>query len=184
MGVRSYIPSLGRFLTPDPVPGGSANPYDYADQDPVNNFDLGGEKLCINVGRANEVCGHKAKELKQAAHRANKTGKIHVTFASKQDAERFRHYLQLHSASNWVKLLNLKANDIKAAQLYKIEKKAQEIAVHEASVSSGDDCKAISATVGTILNIVGYGAAPETGGASLGLNGVGVGVSWAGAYAC
>jgi RHS repeat-associated protein len=43
MGARSYIPSLGRFLTPDPVPGGSANAYDYADQDPVNVFDLAGE---------------------------------------------------------------------------------------------------------------------------------------------
>jgi RHS repeat-associated protein len=42
MGARSYVPSLGRFLTPDPVPGGSANPYDYANQDPINDFDLEG----------------------------------------------------------------------------------------------------------------------------------------------
>jgi RHS repeat-associated protein len=42
MGKRSYVPALGRFLTPDPVPGGSANPYDYANQDPVNAFDLEG----------------------------------------------------------------------------------------------------------------------------------------------
>jgi hypothetical protein len=30
-------------LTPDPVPGGSANSYDYADQDPINMFDLSGQ---------------------------------------------------------------------------------------------------------------------------------------------
>jgi RHS repeat-associated protein len=71
MGARSYIPQLGRFLTPDPVPGGSANPYDYADQDPINNFDLGGEK-CSNGQRP----GHgkcdgppTPKKIRQAAKR-------------------------------------------------------------------------------------------------------------------
>jgi RHS repeat-associated protein len=42
MGVRSYAPEIGRFLSPDPIPGGSASPYDYADADPVNGFDLQG----------------------------------------------------------------------------------------------------------------------------------------------
>ena len=43
MGVRSYVPALGRFLSPDPMPGGSANAYEYAAGDPINNFDLTGE---------------------------------------------------------------------------------------------------------------------------------------------
>ncbi len=42
MGVRSYVPAMGRFISPDPIPGGSANAYDYAMQDPVNGLDLSG----------------------------------------------------------------------------------------------------------------------------------------------
>jgi RHS repeat-associated protein len=44
MGVRSYVPQLGRFLQTDPVPGGSANAYAYVFGDPVNADDLNGER--------------------------------------------------------------------------------------------------------------------------------------------
>jgi len=44
MGVRSYVPGIGRFISTDPVLGGSANTYDYANADPVNNFDPSGKK--------------------------------------------------------------------------------------------------------------------------------------------
>ncbi|MFE2279388.1 RHS repeat-associated core domain-containing protein [Streptomyces sp. NPDC059454] len=42
MGARLYDPTTGRFLSADPVQGGSANAYDYANADPVNQFDLDG----------------------------------------------------------------------------------------------------------------------------------------------
>jgi RHS repeat-associated protein len=42
MGVRLYQPNLGRFLTVDPVHGGSATDYDYCNADPVNCYDLDG----------------------------------------------------------------------------------------------------------------------------------------------
>ncbi|WP_327357907.1 DNRLRE domain-containing protein [Streptomyces sp. NBC_01304] len=42
MGARLYNPALGRFLQVDPVAGGSANAYDYSNQDPVDEFDLNG----------------------------------------------------------------------------------------------------------------------------------------------
>ena len=66
MGRRSYVPALGRFLSPDPVKGGSANAYDYANQDPVNTFDLTGEKYCIHV-RNHEVCAQTGKGLRKRA---------------------------------------------------------------------------------------------------------------------
>jgi RHS repeat-associated protein len=42
MGTRLYNPTTGRFLTPDPVQSGSANPYDYANQNPLNSADASG----------------------------------------------------------------------------------------------------------------------------------------------
>jgi RHS repeat-associated protein len=50
MGVRPYEPALGRFLAVDPVDGGSANEYDYADQDPVNSYDLHGTSVTPDCG--------------------------------------------------------------------------------------------------------------------------------------
>ena len=57
MGVRGYDPTLGRFLSVDPVYGGSANAYDYVGGDPINSYDLDGRfswksagRLAINIG--------------------------------------------------------------------------------------------------------------------------------------
>lgn len=43
MGLRLYNPTTGRFLQTDPVSGGSANPYDYCNGDPVNCADTSGQ---------------------------------------------------------------------------------------------------------------------------------------------
>ena len=42
MGARPYSPLLGRFLSVDPVEGGSANDYDYVFSNPINSTDTAG----------------------------------------------------------------------------------------------------------------------------------------------
>jgi RHS repeat-associated protein len=73
MGVRSYVPQIGRFLQPDPLPGGSANAYSYTFGDPVNSSDPSG---AYTIGESSlagqEAIGHVAQEgaAQQAAEDA------------------------------------------------------------------------------------------------------------------
>lgn len=50
MGVRLYNPVTGRFLQRDPVPGGSANSYDYGHQEPMRSYDLDGRVVTRSDG--------------------------------------------------------------------------------------------------------------------------------------
>jgi RHS repeat-associated protein len=59
MGVRLYNPTTGRFLSVDPVPGGTDNPYVYV-LNPTDSFDLKGVSVILCVARRDSTaigCG-------------------------------------------------------------------------------------------------------------------------------
>ncbi|MBB4662198.1 RHS repeat domain-containing protein [Conexibacter arvalis] len=68
MGVRVYLPAVGRFLQVDPIDGGSANDYEYALQDPVNLNDLDGR--CVKVFGKKLPCPEVAKKSMRKAGKA------------------------------------------------------------------------------------------------------------------
>lgn len=79
MGVRSYVPELGRFLSPDPVKGGSANAYEYAAGDPVNNSDLTGEKCAPGPSVKNKRAFCNRVKRKRERRRARSVSRRRVT---------------------------------------------------------------------------------------------------------
>jgi RHS repeat-associated protein len=71
MGVRSYVPQIGRFLQPDPVPGGSADAYSYTFGDPVNSSDPTGAYVESSYLNAfNDTQNREAVEREEAREAA------------------------------------------------------------------------------------------------------------------
>jgi len=82
MGARSYIPQLGRFLQPDPIPGGSANAYTYTYGDPINSSDPTGQltsglsawlQAALTQGTAAHVAAEATREREAAENAARET---------------------------------------------------------------------------------------------------------------
>jgi RHS repeat-associated protein len=165
MGRRSYVPTLGRFLTPDPIFGGSANPYDYAYQDPVNNFDLGGEKCAGHSAAQIHRCEKWKKEAwaRREAQKANRDRAIVTRFKTQAGAEHFLHYLE--HASKFLEQVQSQIGNWNAQTILEVRRRAAKAASpSEISHSEPSTCGDISASAG--FAGLGLVLAPETGGVS------------------
>ncbi|MFG3493817.1 DNRLRE domain-containing protein [Streptomyces sp. NPDC047928] len=88
MGARLYNPATGRFLSIDPVRGGTANAYEFSFADPVNRPDVSGRLVpaLILGARAAWACWRHCGKIVRAA----KTGyRAYRTFKKRNKVEKF-----------------------------------------------------------------------------------------------
>lgn len=92
-----------RFLQTDPIPGGSANAYDYCGQDPINVIDLDGRQFRYDAEGAGggevggepivDDSGHLTAKARQAGWRETVRragGRVRVTLHVPRDLDAFR----------------------------------------------------------------------------------------------
>lgn len=188
MGVRSYVPAMGRFLSTDPVPGGSANAYEYGAGDPINKFDLTGEQVCNFIGN-HRVCGRNGRDYQRRARRyrrqlrrarrANKRRAIAIKFKNRSAATRFFNYLKRNPL--YVERLNRKVGRWRAEDIAEVRRRAAMAAREQRALANENDdpstCTVLSVAAGPLAIV----AAPVSTGASVVIGGLGFLTSTGGA---
>jgi hypothetical protein len=151
--VRSYVPAMGRFLSPDPVLGGSANAYEYASGDPVNNFDLTG-KECESP---NSDWVKRCKRINKRIKEANKKGRL--KFRSKE-----RGLIALIHRPLLLESIIKKVHHWKAEDLRRLER----IAANAPKSKPSDESLCDSAErASKVLDTAGFTAGVTPGGQGL-----------------
>ena len=76
MGARPYQADLGRFLSVDPIDGGSCNAYEYTCQDPINAYDLTGTWCVLGYGNSCSPAERRArKTMEEVVRRTYKAAR-------------------------------------------------------------------------------------------------------------
>ncbi len=167
MGVRSYVPALGRFLSVDPVKGGSANAYEYAAGDPVNNFDLTGEKCSGNakwVARCKRKKTNAWRRDRRKVNRANRQGTLSIKTSERKFMALIRKPLLLESIAK-------KQREWEVKDLRRLRRAAAASAGN--SPPSGESLCDSTSKVGNVVGTAGIVAAPLSGGLGFALSGIG-----------
>jgi hypothetical protein len=154
MGARLYDPYTGRFTSTDPIPGGSANNYDYCNQDPINNLDLGGTLVPNGPTR-----GHGDRTRKKApTHGANPPKSIH-----RPDPDLRRLYASPLPGHHGLKPVRKITKDGK--KYYELGSGTYlPVVTVPTPKGGGGACTAATVVVGLGTTVVGIGAGILTGG--------------------
>lgn len=113
MGARPYVPILGRFVSVDPVDGGTDNNYVYP-TDPVNSFDTNGEFFWVGAQVVIRVVVHFA--AKQAAKKAAQEA---AKRAAQQAAKRAAEAARKRAAHAFNKMISATSNKIARGHAFK-----------------------------------------------------------------